>query len=113
MQASIVMPLDAYDASTPVTHAKASLAITTIEFFDFYIYATAAVIVFPHSFFPQGDPTTATLQSLATRRHLYRTANWLGAVRPLRQSCRPQGDAGRLAADHGDLHRLVPTTRRW
>ncbi|MDM7088890.1 MFS transporter, partial [Enterobacter asburiae] len=37
-----------------------------IEFFDFYIYATAAVIVFPHIFFPQGDPTAATLQSLAT-----------------------------------------------
>ncbi|QJW53160.1 Inner membrane metabolite transport protein YhjE [Serratia plymuthica] len=44
----------------------ASLVGTAIEFFDFYIYATAAVIVFPHIFFPQGDPTTATLQSLAT-----------------------------------------------
>ncbi|MBT0730616.1 MFS transporter [Rosenbergiella nectarea] len=44
----------------------ASLVGTAIEFFDFYIYATAAVIVFPHIFFPQGDPTVATLQSLAT-----------------------------------------------
>ncbi|AML56450.1 Inner membrane metabolite transport protein YhjE [Serratia rubidaea] len=44
----------------------ASLIGTAIEFFDFYIYATAAVLVFPHIFFPQGDPTTATLQSLAT-----------------------------------------------
>ncbi|EAB9802136.1 MHS family MFS transporter [Salmonella enterica] len=44
----------------------ASLIGTTIEFFDFYIYATAAVIVFPLIFFPQGDPTAATLQSLAT-----------------------------------------------
>ncbi|MFM1887667.1 MAG: hypothetical protein RL026_2824 [Pseudomonadota bacterium] len=44
----------------------ASLVGTTIEFFDFYIYATAAVLVFPHLFFPAGDPTTATLQSLAT-----------------------------------------------
>jgi metabolite-proton symporter len=44
----------------------ASLIGTTIEFFDFYIYATAAVLVFPHLFFPQGDPTTATLQSFAT-----------------------------------------------
>lgn len=34
----------------------ASLIGTAIEFFDFYIYATAAVIVFPHIFFPQGDP---------------------------------------------------------
>ncbi|WP_445116657.1 MFS transporter [Acinetobacter sp. WZC-1] len=45
----------------------ASLVGTTIEFFDFYIYATAAVIIFPHLFFPVGtDPMTATIQSLAT-----------------------------------------------
>ena len=44
----------------------ASLIGTTIEFFDFYIYATAAVLVFPTLFFPAGDPTTAMLQSLAT-----------------------------------------------
>lgn len=44
----------------------ASLAGTTIEFFDFYIYATAAVLVFPRLFFPSAQPGTATLQSLAT-----------------------------------------------
>lgn len=44
----------------------ASLAGTAIEFFDFYIYATAAVLVFPKLFFPSGDATAATLQSLAT-----------------------------------------------
>lgn len=44
----------------------ASLIGTTIEFFDFYIYATAAVLVFPKLFFPSTDPTSATLQSLAT-----------------------------------------------
>ena len=44
----------------------ASLIGTTIEFFDFYIYATAAVLVFPQLFFPAGDPASATLQSLAT-----------------------------------------------
>src|SRR6201994_4908913 len=44
----------------------ASLAGTTIEFFDFYIYATAAVLVFPKLFFPAADPTSATLQSFAT-----------------------------------------------
>jgi metabolite-proton symporter len=44
----------------------ASLIGTTIEFFDFYIYATAAVLVFPKLFFPATDPATATLQSLAT-----------------------------------------------
>jgi metabolite-proton symporter len=44
----------------------ASLIGTTIEFFDFYIYGTAAVLVFPQLFFPASDPSTATLQSLAT-----------------------------------------------
>lgn len=44
----------------------ASLIGTTIEFFDFYIYATAAVLVFPRLFFPAADPNTATLASLAT-----------------------------------------------
>ncbi|WP_409020968.1 MFS transporter [Brevundimonas vesicularis] len=44
----------------------ASLIGTTIEFFDFYIYATAAVLVFPALFFPGTDPTTAMLSSFAT-----------------------------------------------
>jgi metabolite-proton symporter len=44
----------------------ASLVGTTIEFFDFYIYGTAAVLVFPSLFFPTSDPATATLASLAT-----------------------------------------------
>src|SRR6476660_7614662 len=44
----------------------ASMIGTTIEFFDFYIYATAAVIVFPRLFFPAADPAAATLASLAT-----------------------------------------------
>lgn len=44
----------------------ASLIGTTIEFFDFYIYATAAALVFPRLFFAGSDPMAATLQSLAT-----------------------------------------------
>ena len=44
----------------------ASLIGTTIEFFDFYIYATAAVLVFPTLFFPASDQDAAMLQSLAT-----------------------------------------------
>ncbi|GAC79338.1 metabolite-proton symporter [Gordonia malaquae] len=44
----------------------ASMVGTTIEFFDFYIYATAAVLVFPTLFFPKGDDTAALLASFAT-----------------------------------------------
>src|SRR5687767_14578050 len=43
----------------------ASLIGTTIEFYDFYVYATAAVLVFPHLFFPAGNETTALLSSFA------------------------------------------------
>jgi metabolite-proton symporter len=52
--------------NTAVQVLFASLIGTTIEFFDFYIYATAAVLVFPRLFFPASDPASATLASLAT-----------------------------------------------
>jgi metabolite-proton symporter len=52
--------------NTPGQVLFASLIGTTIEFFDFYIYANAAVLVFPRLFFPKEDPASATLASLAT-----------------------------------------------
>lgn len=39
---------------------------SALEYYDFFIYATAAALVFPQIFFPQGDPTTAIMASLAT-----------------------------------------------
>jgi metabolite-proton symporter len=53
-------------ANSPRRILFASLVGTAIEFFDFYIYGTAAVLVFPQLFFPSADPTAATLASLAT-----------------------------------------------
>ncbi|GAA1746306.1 MHS family MFS transporter [Rothia terrae] len=44
----------------------ASLMGTTIEFYDFYIYATAAVAVFPALFFTGGNDTAKLLASMAT-----------------------------------------------
>ncbi|WP_404431669.1 MHS family MFS transporter [Microbacterium lacus] len=41
----------------------ATLVGTTIEFYDFYVYATAAVLVFPILFFPTGNDTTSLLAS--------------------------------------------------
>src|SRR3989475_10546475 len=52
--------------NTPGQVLFASMIGTTIEFFDFYIYATAAVLVFPRLFFPTSDPASAVLASLAT-----------------------------------------------
>ncbi|HSD11838.1 MAG TPA: MFS transporter [Candidatus Binatia bacterium] len=63
-QATALVPARAVNRPAQVLFA--SLIGTTIEFFDFYIYATAAVIVFPRLFFPSTDPASARLASLAT-----------------------------------------------
>lgn len=60
------MPNHEKPRNTPRQVLFASLVGTTVEFFDFYIYATAAVLVFPVLFFPKSDPRSATLASLAT-----------------------------------------------
>lgn len=52
--------------NTPAQVLLASLVGTTIEFFDFYIFATASVLVFPRLFFPASEPTTQILLSFAT-----------------------------------------------
>lgn len=41
-----------------------SMVATTIEFYDFYIYATAVVSVFPLLFFPKSDSGAALLASM-------------------------------------------------
>jgi MFS family permease len=58
------------DASrTPASHRRillASLVGTSVEFYDFYIYATAASLVFGPLFFPASNPSTALLASYAS-----------------------------------------------
>lgn len=39
---------------------------SALEYYDFFIYATAASLIFPQIFFPKGDPTIAIVASLAT-----------------------------------------------
>lgn len=39
---------------------------SALEYYDFFIYATAAALIFPQIFFPKGDPTVAIVASLAT-----------------------------------------------
>lgn len=59
-------PLAPVATNSPARVLTASVVGTTIEFFDFYVYATAAVLVFPALFFPGSDPTSALLASFAT-----------------------------------------------
>ena len=55
------------DKKTKRRVAAASTIGTTIEFYDFYAYAAAAVVVFPSLFFPSNDnPTVNLLASFAT-----------------------------------------------
>ncbi len=59
------------DARTPPANPRsrvvvASLIGTSIEFYDFYVYATAAVLVFPTLFFPSESATAAQLLSFVT-----------------------------------------------
>ena len=48
------------------TVLAASLVGTTVEWYDFFLYATAAGLVFPKLFFPVGNETAATLLAFGT-----------------------------------------------
>ena len=53
--------------STQVRRAASASAIgTTIEWYDFFLYNTAAALIFPHLFFPASSSYAGAMQSFAT-----------------------------------------------
>ncbi|WP_020135571.1 MFS transporter [Streptomyces sp. 351MFTsu5.1] len=58
------VPADA--VGQPKKAATAAWIGSALEYYDFFIYGSAAALIFPKVFFDESDPATATLLSLAT-----------------------------------------------
>ena len=92
--------------ATPIARVVlASFIGTSIEWYDFFLYGTAAALVFNKLFFPTLDPFAGTMASFATYAVGF-FARPLGGIdlRPLRRQDRPQIDARDHAHVDGALH---------
>ena len=91
---------------TPRRVALASAVGATIEWYDFFLYGTAAGLVFDQLFFNGLNGPAAQFAAFGTFAvgFLARPVGGLH-LRPLRRPGRPQEDAAAHAGDHGCRHR--------
>jgi len=107
----------AYGSLSPADHSAqlrkaviASTIGTTIEWYDFFLYGTAAGLIFGKLFFPNEDPLTRRSRPSAPISSASSGADRGRHLRALRRSHRPQGNADRHAPVHG--HRDLPDRLR-
>ena len=101
--ATTYVPLPEAEHSAQLRKAVIASTIgTTIEWYDFFLYGTAAGLVFGKLYFPNSDPLCGYAPCLRhVFRRLRRPAGRRRDFRPLRRSHRPQGDLDRHASVHG------------
>ena len=78
MQDEIVEPPGSHEptehAKTPKKAAASGWIGSALEYYDFFIYAQAAALVFPNIFFPSDNPQVAIVASLRDVRGRLRGA---------------------------------------
>src|SRR5260370_39565838 len=60
------LPQSEHDARQSKKAAASGWIGSALEYYDFFIYAPAAALIFPQIFFPSNNPTVAIVASLAT-----------------------------------------------
>ncbi len=65
-ESTTVQQAEAHRGQNMRTVALTALAGTSIEWYDFFLYATAAALIFPAAFFPESSPTVGLILSFGT-----------------------------------------------